>query len=433
MDNFIIDTDKQLITIPPDFTDAGVRSDHNALKIYFEIDKTYDGNDLSTHDIWVQYINANGEADAYKVTEIDLSTPDKIIFAWEISNQVTKYAGTVSFSIRFYTAVDKVYTYTYNTQPATFTILDGIVAFPRYSSLNGDLLASIPTKTSDLINDDGFISTETDPTVSAWAKEPTKPNYTAQEVGALPSTDVVNNQSTTVTGKALDATQANPSITGSLGYKIEQTNNELGDMKFYTTPEQLGLTEPSSISEVVNAMDDKSMLLFSVATPSYSAICLNKFGTLIIKKWNNYRVSLWFSLDVSNEEYVGIYHGTSGFTGWQQIVLSEKLNNNIISTSGLSCTWGTISDGGYAQVGKMIIVNIRITIDSALTSGTGYSITGLPVVKNNSSLNFVPVSINTPSKMTNGYITASGNLLYTPSTDINVGDVLMFSATYITV
>lgn len=49
----------------------------------------------------------------------------------------------------------------------------------------------IPSKTSDLTNDSGFITsyTETDPTVPAWAKESTKPTYTASEVGAQPAGD----------------------------------------------------------------------------------------------------------------------------------------------------------------------------------------------------------------------------------------------------
>lgn len=53
-----------------------------------------------------------------------------------------------------------------------------------------DLSAAMPTKTSDLTNDSGFITgyTETDPTVPAWAKASTKPTYTASEVGALPDT-----------------------------------------------------------------------------------------------------------------------------------------------------------------------------------------------------------------------------------------------------
>lgn len=48
----------------------------------------------------------------------------------------------------------------------------------------------IPTKTSQLTNDSGYLTgyTETDPTVPAWAKKASKPSYTAAEVGARPST-----------------------------------------------------------------------------------------------------------------------------------------------------------------------------------------------------------------------------------------------------
>lgn len=46
-------------------------------------------------------------------------------------------------------------------------------------------IPAAPSKTSQLTNDSGFITTETDPTVPAWAKADTKPVYTAEEVGAL--------------------------------------------------------------------------------------------------------------------------------------------------------------------------------------------------------------------------------------------------------
>lgn len=61
---------------------------------------------------------------------------------------------------------------------------------------------AIPQKTSDLINDSGFITkyTETDPTVPAWAKQPQKPSYTAAEVGAQPKGNYVK----TVNGVAPD-------------------------------------------------------------------------------------------------------------------------------------------------------------------------------------------------------------------------------------
>lgn len=47
-------------------------------------------------------------------------------------------------------------------------------------------LNNIPTKVSQLLNDVNFISsyTETDPTVPDWAKQPNKPSYTLDELGA---------------------------------------------------------------------------------------------------------------------------------------------------------------------------------------------------------------------------------------------------------
>ena len=51
----------------------------------------------------------------------------------------------------------------------------------------------VPTNVSQFNNDAGYITgyTETDPTVPAWAKQATKPTYTAQEVGALPDNTVI--------------------------------------------------------------------------------------------------------------------------------------------------------------------------------------------------------------------------------------------------
>lgn len=81
---------------------------------------------------------------------------------------------------------------------------------PTYTASEvGALPAStaIPSKTSDLTNDSGFITTETDPTVPSWAKASSKPTYTASEVGALPS-------STAIPSKTSDLTNDSGFITG---------------------------------------------------------------------------------------------------------------------------------------------------------------------------------------------------------------------------
>jgi hypothetical protein len=59
-------------------------------------------------------------------------------------------------------------------------------------------LTDIPTKVSELDNDEGYLTsyTETDPTVPSWAKEETKPIYTKSEVG-LSNVDNVRQYSET--------------------------------------------------------------------------------------------------------------------------------------------------------------------------------------------------------------------------------------------
>lgn len=96
---------------------------------------------------------------------------------------------------------------------------------PTYTAQEvGALSAStvIPTKTSDLTNDSGFITQETDPTVPSWAKQANKPTYTAAEVGAVATSDVANNLTTTAPGKVLDARQGK-----ALNDKIPTSTSDL--------------------------------------------------------------------------------------------------------------------------------------------------------------------------------------------------------------
>ena len=50
---------------------------------------------------------------------------------------------------------------------------------------NKGINITVPTAVSDLNNDLGYLTEESDPTVPSWAKQAQKPAYTASEVGAL--------------------------------------------------------------------------------------------------------------------------------------------------------------------------------------------------------------------------------------------------------
>ena len=73
----------------------------------------------------------------------------------------------------------------------------------------GNYLTSIPSEyvTESELNAKNYLTNfnETDPTVPAWAKQPTKPSYTANEVGALPASTVIPTVPTNVSAFTNDA------------------------------------------------------------------------------------------------------------------------------------------------------------------------------------------------------------------------------------
>lgn len=103
--------------------------------------------------------------------------------------------------------------------------------------------SEIPTKVSDLTNDSGFITQEADPTVPAWAKASSKPTYTAAEVGALSSSDVANNLTTTDAGKVLDARQGK-ALKDMIPAKVSDLTNDAG----YQTASDVSSAISSAIS-----------------------------------------------------------------------------------------------------------------------------------------------------------------------------------------
>lgn len=95
-----------------------------------------------------------------------------------------------------------------------------------------------PTKVSELENDSGYLTTESDPTVPTWAKQATKPSYTASEVGALPADTYIPQKTSDLTNDSDFAVDAN---------YVHTDNN-------YTTEEKTKLNSIAEGAEVnVNA------------------------------------------------------------------------------------------------------------------------------------------------------------------------------------
>lgn len=97
MDKLIINSDLRTIYSPN--VVVGVFSDHNVNRLTFSCPRFYDGLDLSTFDVYINYVNALGEGSVYKCDDVSAPDYQRIEFSWLISNYVTKKEGKIKFSV----------------------------------------------------------------------------------------------------------------------------------------------------------------------------------------------------------------------------------------------------------------------------------------------------------------------------------------------
>lgn len=124
-----------------------VQFDHNAEIIYFRCPRYYDNMDLATTVCLIQYKNAphknkfgkeTQDAGFYWVPYYDIfqyeEDPENpghliptILIPWAIGGLATKYAGKITYNIRFYKLAEdgKTYIYSLATRPKTGEILHG--------------------------------------------------------------------------------------------------------------------------------------------------------------------------------------------------------------------------------------------------------------------------------------------------------------------
>ena len=136
-----VDGNSRAIAMPQVFQNNGfaVQGDKYAEIIYFMVDRFYDITDLDTCDIYVQWTNANGESGVSTPWVVDIeSQPNKMIIGWALSSDITKYAGTLRFALRFFQWDDKnlsTIKYSWSTLTQTATIkpaLDFIFGNGKY-------------------------------------------------------------------------------------------------------------------------------------------------------------------------------------------------------------------------------------------------------------------------------------------------------------
>ena len=88
----------RFITVPDQIKKIGVQYDHDIETITFDCPRFWDGNDLSTMKIYINYMREDGHVGMYLCDIVSIE--DNIMhFDWTISGEVTQIKGSVSFLV----------------------------------------------------------------------------------------------------------------------------------------------------------------------------------------------------------------------------------------------------------------------------------------------------------------------------------------------
>lgn len=121
-----IDNELRTISIPSVVKLLGVESDDDVNRIEFEMPRHYGEFDLSTFSVRVNYMNANGDGDIYKVVDL-VADKEKMTFSWLVGRTAFMYKGEVQFVVCLKKiAEDFVVEQEFNTTVASLPVLQGL-------------------------------------------------------------------------------------------------------------------------------------------------------------------------------------------------------------------------------------------------------------------------------------------------------------------
>lgn len=121
-----IDNELRTISIPSTVKLLGVESDDDVNRIEFEMPRHYGGFDLSTFSVRVNYMNANGDGDIYKVVDL-MADEEKMTFSWLVGHTAFMYKGDVQFVVCLKKITeDFVVEQEFNTTVASLPVLQGL-------------------------------------------------------------------------------------------------------------------------------------------------------------------------------------------------------------------------------------------------------------------------------------------------------------------
>lgn len=357
----------------------------------------------------------------------------------------------------------------YTTNTGTITSVKTTAgAHTTINVTSGAANFNVPTNTSHLTNDSGFLTsytetdpifvasaahgitstditnwnnkldsyTETDPTVPAWAKASTKPSYTFSEIGSTPST--LSGYGIT---NAYTKTEVDGLVSGVLHYKgtkasvanLPTTGNVTGDVWHITADGSEYAWDGSIWQELGTAVDLSGYALSSeiptTAQNATTGITIADHSTTTIYGVTSSTTSVRGVKTGTNSTTTaskasgangtaptlgtpisiwGVKSGTNSTTTASKVTVgSHSTDYGVKSAGSGSYTQGSFSGGSFTQGTDSFTANTPTVIDTTKFSGGSYSHTGF----NGGSGSF------TQGTFTGGSLVVTSHVLsFTPAT-----------------
>lgn len=136
----VIDNFLRTIQIPSSITNLGVENDDEVLRLNFRMPRYLGQTDLSTFSARINYLNAQGEDDAYDVGDLTIDG-ENLTFSWLVGPTATRYKGNTKFNVCMRLLDDNSYVQKeYNTTIASLPVLEGLEAEPSLVEAYSDIL-----------------------------------------------------------------------------------------------------------------------------------------------------------------------------------------------------------------------------------------------------------------------------------------------------
>lgn len=98
--HIIIANDRRM-TVPVELKRLAVQYDHNIETVTFDCPRYWDEHDMSTMNVYVNYLRTDGEIGVFKAENVSVDADDSSImhFDWTVSRNVTEASGKLAFLV----------------------------------------------------------------------------------------------------------------------------------------------------------------------------------------------------------------------------------------------------------------------------------------------------------------------------------------------